>query len=364
MKIAYLIHSLHRGGGMERVLGLKAGLLAANNEVYIITAAQKGRPDAFPVDRRVKRIDLGASEKFFTAAYRKALEKCLLEIRPDITVSLCGNDIFILPRLRDGSRKIAEFHFIHDKYFLKYGRGPVSALRTRRLEKAAAALDAFVVLTKDDALRWAPAVPNVVHIPNPLTFKADSPSPLTRKRAIAVGRLSPEKQFQDIIVAWKQVLEKHPDWTLDIYGEGKERPQLEKLIKGKGLEGKVTLKGLTTNVKQELLDCSFLVMSSRYEGFPMTLLEAATCGVPMISYNCPSGPSEIIRDGVNGYLVPCGDTSALAAACCRMIESPREEMGRAAAETALEFSPEVIIPQWQKLFESLSGTPSQELPEA
>ena len=355
MRIAYLIHSLHNRGGMERVLGLKAGMLAATPgyEVYIITAHQKGRPDAFPLDPLVKRVDLGISDRFFLAAYRKALEKCLGEIRPDITVSLCGNDLYVLPDLRDGSRKVAESHFPYDKFILKYGRNPVSVFRTHRLEKAVAAMDAFVVLTKGDAKRWSAAVPGVRQIYNPLTFHSESRSPLTGKRAVCIGRLSPEKNFADAIRAWKLLMQTHADWTLDLFGGGAERPALERLIREEGLEGSVRLRGVSSQIKEELLGSSFLLMSSRYEGFPMTLLEAAACGVPMISYDCPSGPSEIIRDGVNGFLVPCGNVAALADACRRMIEGPLDQMGAAARLTAESFRPEAIIAQWRELFTSL-----------
>lgn len=352
MRIAYLIHSLHRGGGMERVLGLKAGLLASRHEVFIVTSSQKGRPDAFPVDSRVKRIDLGKSERFFKKAYRKSLEKCLCEIKPDITISLCGPEIFLLPRLKDGSRKIAEFHFTHHKYYLKYGRNPVSALRTRRMEKAAAALDSFVVLTKSDAIHWP--VKCIQQIYNPLSISTNEISDLSSKRAIAIGRLMPQKNFADAIEAWELVSHQHPDWTLDIFGEGRQRHRLEKMISARGLEGKVCLKGNSTNIRKELLSSSFILMSSRYEGFPMVLLEAAACGVPMVSYNCPSGPSEIITDGENGFLVPCGDVNALAGACRQMISSNRTAMGAAAHQTAESFSPEVIMAQWEKLFQSLA----------
>lgn len=356
MRIAYLIHSLHRGGGMERVLGLKAGLLAARHEVYIITAAQKGRPDAFPLHPGVKRVDLGHSELFRTA-YRKSLDKCLREIKPDVTVSLCGKDIFVLPRLTDGSKKVGEFHFSHDKYLLKYGRNPISILRTKRLEKAAAALDAFVVLTKEDRERWVSAVPGVRQIYNPLTFSSTAAAPLSGKRAVAIGRLVPQKRFGDAIKAWAAVAGKYPDWTLDIFGEGKERPYLEKLISASGLEGKVRLMGTTSRIRDELLQSSFILMSSSYEGFPMVLLEAAACGVPMVSYNCPSGPAEIIADGKNGFLVPSGDISALADACGRIISMDRTPLGIASLETARNFSPEAIVSRWEKLFEELSCTP-------
>lgn len=358
MRLAYCIHSLHNSGGMERVLTLKANALAAlpGYEVHIIAAALHGRKPCFATDPAVRVHDLDLNEHLHPRRYFRRLEALLCEIRPDITVSLAGTELKALPKMQDGSVKMAEFHFSHDKFYLKYGRTAYARWRTRRLEKAVSRLDRFVVLTREDQTDWQKALPDflVEQIYNPLTFQSPDKAALQNKRCIAVGRLEYQKNFTDLIRAWRIVAEKHPDWTLDIFGEGSDRKRLEKEIATAGLKGKVVLRGRSNQIRQEMLASSCLVMSSRFEGFPMVLLEAAACGLPMVSYACPMGPSEIIRNGENGYLAPAGDVQALAEGILAVIEHPnRQQLGAASAKTAEAFTPDIIIPQWCSLFESV-----------
>ena len=358
MRIAYCIHSLHNSGGMERVLTLKANALATlpGYEVHIIAAALHGRKPCFATAPAVQVHDLDLNEHLHPRRYARRLEALLCEIRPDITISLAGTELKALPKMQDGSVKMAEFHFSHDKFYLKYGRTLYARWRTRRLEKAVSRLDRFVVLTHEDQADWQRALPGfpVEQIYNPLTFRSPEKAALQNKRCIAVGRLEYQKNFTDLIRAWKIVASKHPDWTLDIFGEGSERGRLEKEIAKASLEGKVVLRGRSSQIRQEMLESSCLVMSSRFEGFPMVLLEAAACGLPMVSYACPMGPAEIIQDGVNGYLAPAGDVKALAEGILSVIEHPdRAQLGAASARTAEAFTPEIIIPQWDQLFHSI-----------
>jgi len=361
MKLVYLIHSLNLKGGMERVLTLKANYLAERlgYDVTIVTARMKGRPYGFPLSPAVKHMDLDANDRFGTQRrlYRRRLDACLKELRPDITISLAGNDIYALPRCTDGSVKMAEFHFSHDKFLLKYGSSPLgrtyARLRTRKLEKAASAMRVFVTLTKEDQAVWSKLLPNVRQIYNPLTFNPESGAKLEGKRCIAAGRLVAQKNFRDAIDAWKTVAERYPDWRLDIFGEGSQRDALTARIKENGLEGKVRLCGNSSKLQDELLSSDFLIMSSKFEGFPMILLEAAACGLPIVSYDCPCGPSEIVQDGVNGYLAPAGDVKGLADAACRMIEAPRKDFGTALRGQSGQFGIDVIMQQWDALFKSL-----------
>ena len=128
---------------------------------------------------------------------------------------------------------------------------------------------------------------------------------------------------------------------------------LERQIRKSGLAGKIRLRGHSDRIREELLSHSCLVMSSRYEGFPMILLEAASCGVPLVSYDCPCGPSEIIDDGIDGYLVPSGDTAALADRICLVIEERDPGMGQAARSKAEAFRTEKIMKEWEEFFRSL-----------
>lgn len=364
MRIAYCIHSLHLFGGIERVLSIKANYLADiyGYDVHIITADLKGRSPHFRLSEKITLHDVGVSEKFRINAYGRGLNRILNEIKPDICVSLGGNDIFCLPDCTDGSIKVSEFHFSHDKYFIKYGGsffGNIYArFRTRRLEKAAAKLTKFIVLTKSDRKDWEKVVPNVTSIYNPLTFKSDRTAALENRRGIAIGRLEPQKNFRDLVTAWAEVDRRFPDWHLEIYGKGHLEKALASQINAEGLSGKVKLMGSSNDIRSRMLESSCLVMSSAYEGFPMVLLEAVETGLPMVSYDCPKGPSEIIIDGESGFLVRPGDTSALSGKICEVIgdEALRKRFGKRAKESAEEFSIDLIMRQWKDLFEGLVGS--------
>lgn len=357
MRILYCTSSLARAGGIERVLTRKANWLSADGaEVHIVTARQKGRKPFFPLDPGVHLVDLHRS---FTGTFRERLRKAVSSIDPDICISLGGKDAYFLPEAAQGRPCLVEYHFCYDKFFLKYPK-PYAWLRTRLRDRAFGKFDCLVALTRADRPAWSPVIRDVRQIYNPVTTAApqESPaSPLDARRMIAVGRLETEKNFADLIRAWRRVASAHPDWKLDIFGEGSQRNKLQGLIRGLGLEGKVTLCGASDAIAAEYLRSSALVLCSRREGFPLVLVEGCSAGLPLISYDCPTGPSEIIEDGVNGLLVKTGDTDQLAASVCRIIEDEalRKNMGAAALRTARRFTPPVVMGQWKALFAELTA---------
>lgn len=371
MRLAYCIHSLNLSGGIERVLTTKANYLAdvLGYEVHIITARQKGRKEFFPLSERIIRHDLDANDRMFLFKYRKRLDTLLGKIRPDITVTVCDNSLYALTRCTDGSVKVGEFHFSHEKFLMKYGNyvfGRLYAsLRTRRLENAVRKLDRFVVLTMADKEDWEKVRPDVEQIYNPLSFVSQDVSPLTAKRCMAAGRLEGQKNFKDLITAWQTVSARHPDWTLSIYGNGSQRDALQSQINSAGLQGKVILEGNTSNVRKEMLDSSCLVMSSRFEGFPMILLEALTTGLPIVSYDCPKGPSEVVTIGANGYLAKVGDTGTLAQGICSVIanEDLRRRFGAESKRRSENFTLEKTMERWDRLFSSLTTSRTRTSPE-
>lgn len=366
MRIAYCIHALNLSGGIERVLTTKANYLAdvLGYEVHIITARQKGREEYFKLSEKVVRHDLDANDRIFIFKYRKKLSSLLDKIRPDITMTVCDNGLYAVSRCKDGSAKVGEFHFSHEKFYLKYGSSSVgkiyAAFRTKRLEKAVEKLDSFVVLTKADQADWEKVIPNVEQIYNPLSFSSEETSPLTRKRCIAAGRLESQKNFQDMITAWKTVDSRHPDWSLSIFGSGSLKETLQKQIDSAGLNGKVILEGNTGEMRKELLDSSCLVMSSKFEGFPMILLEALATGLPIVSYDCPKGPSEIVTIGANGYLAKVGDTATLAQGICSVIsnEDMRKRYGAESKRRSENFTLQKTMEKWDTLFKEITGSGS------
>lgn len=371
MRLAYCIHALNLSGGIERVLTTKANYLAdvLGYEVHIITARQKGRKEFFKLSERIVRHDLDANDRMFLFKYRKRLEALLERIRPDVTVSVCDNSLYAVTKCSDGSVKLGEFHFSHEKFLMKYGTGAFgrlyASLRTKRLERAVRKLDRFVVLTKADKEDWMKVRPDVDQIYNPLPFVSDEVSPLTRKRCIAAGRLEGQKNFKDLVEAWKTVDSRHPDWKLSVYGDGSQREALQKQIEESGLSGKVILEGRTNDIRKELIDSACLVMSSRFEGFPMILLEALTAGLPIVSYDCPKGPSEIVTIGANGYLAKVGDTATLAQGICSVIagEELRRRFGAESKRRSLDYTLERTMERWDRLFTSLLTSRTRISPE-
>jgi len=358
MKLAYCIHSLWNSGGVERVLTDKANYLAEvyGYDVTIITAKQDGRPNYFHLSPLVHTVDVGINyySRIRLPRFLRRLDGILCELRPDICISLSNYDIYGLASMHDGSVKIAEYHFNHDRWLMEKGRWSLKArIRICRLEHCAAAMDKFVVLTQSDAEDWRRVVPDVAQIYNPCPYEPFR-SPLGSKEFIATGRLAKQKDFASLVRIWKLVDARHPDWTLRIYGDGPLRAELEAQIGNLGLKGKVILEKPVKNIVEKMRGSAGLLMTSIYEGFGMVLAEAASQGLPLVATDCKCGPSEIVYDGRNGYLVQIGDENRFADSVCALIEDPelRKKMGAASLEVAEKFKKPVVLAQWHELFQT------------
>ncbi|GII75115.1 hypothetical protein Sru01_00970 [Sphaerisporangium rufum] len=198
----------------------------------------------------------------------------------------------------------------------------------------------------------------LVQVPNAIPELDGNVSSLTEKTVVAIGRVVHAKGFDRLVNAWKEVAPRHPDWVLRIYGGGTEEREarLRARIEDAGLTGKILLMGPAREIGVELSKASIFVMSSRYEGFPMTILEAMSKGVPVVSFDCPVGPREIITDGHDGLLVRSKKAAALGEALCRVIEDPalRRALGTAALDTAAGYRLDVIGARWDALLAELA----------
>ena len=194
-------------------------------------------------------------------------------------------------------------------------------------------------------------------IPNPVVLTETYTSPLDSKTIVAIGRIQYQKGFDTLVDVFKRVHEKHPDWIVKIYGDGNLKEELEQQISSSGLNGFVNLMGRSNEIYKKLREAAFFVLSSRFEGFSMVLVEAQSQGVPAVSFDCPNGPSDIIENGVNGILVENQNKDALYDGICYMIEHPekRKSMGEKAVENVGRFSSVVICNMWKKLFEGVVG---------
>jgi glycosyltransferase involved in cell wall biosynthesis len=219
-------------------------------------------------------------------------------------------------------------------------------------------LDVLAVLTEGDRAAYekhlGASIP-VVRIPNTIREMGTAKADLSSKTVLAAGRLTPQKGYDMLIPAFAQVAAKHPDWRLRICGDGPRQEQLEGLIAEHGLEDAVTLAGPSKDLGGEMATASMFVLSSRFEGLPLVLLEAMGQGMAIVSFDCPTGPADVVEDHRNGLLIPPRDVDGLAAGMLELIEDDdlRRRCAAGAIETAREYSMDTVGPQWEKLLREL-----------
>ena len=216
-------------------------------------------------------------------------------------------------------------------------------------------LDQFVVLTEEDRQAW-PELSNVCVIPDPLSFEPASQSPLTVPQVIAVGRYAYQKGFDLLLQAWNRVEKACPEWQLTIHGMG-ERAPYQQQAAALGLDmSRCHLEDTTPDIQAAYCRSSLFVFSSRFEGFGMVLVEAMACGLPVVSFDCPCGPKDIVRDGEDGLLVKTGDVDELADALIRMMQSDelRRKMANSALENVKRYRLDVLAEKWRQLFDHLA----------
>lgn len=360
MKIMYTVEDFSVKGGAENIIAKKANFLATHcgHEVSIVTIYRDEREASYPLADGVKLIRLNvpfvpkecnavrrlACRMMTVGRMVMAFQKVLNKEQPDIIFFTLSLGAFLLPTCRTGAKKVYESHLA--RMFTAYH----SFFLPMELRA-----DIVVCLTSGDAKEYRHAK-DVRIIPNFIEPVKEMADDYSVKKAIAVGRLEEQKGFDVLINCWKDIAEKHPDWHVDIYGEGPLRKELQAQIDRLGLSGCISLCGRSNSIMDVYPQYSLHIMPSRYEGLPMTLIEAQACGLPSVVTNYQFGASDIVEDGFNGLLVPQGDIRALIDAINRMLSSEklRREYGRNAIEVGKRFYKDRIISQWTSLIDSLA----------
>jgi glycosyltransferase involved in cell wall biosynthesis len=374
MKIAIIIYSLE-GGGAQRVASFLANSWVHNGaEICLVTFVETGQ-DAYPLSDKVERISLNMSGNstnllaalLMNAKRVRALRNLILESRPDAVVALMtGAAVTALL----ATRGLGISTFVSERI-----HPPLLPLGWfwERLRKMTYPMAAQVVMLTQEGLQWLkdtipPAkgvvIPNPVIFPLPeaepmpigdyvpagrnLSLAVDDYVPVGRNLLLSVGRLYPQKQFNQLIEVFHRLSAQFPNWDLVILGDGSLRHNLGEQIKNLGLSERVKLPGRAGNVGKWYERADIFAMSSGFEGFPNVLVEAMAYGCPAVSYDCDTGPRDIIRDGVDGVLVPVGDVTMLGEALADIMgnTSKREAMGTRAKEVAKRFASEKVFSMW------------------
>lgn len=369
MRLTLVVYSL-AAGGAERVLTTMANYWAERGRpVTVLTLVDDREPPFYDLHPAVRLRPLGLADTASHPVGRAwrivrrlwKLRVALAESDPDVILSFMDrtNVLVLLASRRLGVPVIASEHI--DPF--RNGLGPLWRLVQRGVYRRAACV---VVLTRGALSYFPPAVrrrarviPNPVVAPPARRMNRPTTAEPVARTVIAIGRLDRQKGFDLLLEAFAVVAPRHDEWSLVVWGEGHERAALESLRDDLELRHKVSFPGLTKQPFARLAAADLFVLSSRYEGFPMVLCEAMARGLPTISFACPSGPREIVRDGIDGVLVEPENVAALATALDRLMgdEAERRRLADRAPRVLDRFGLERVMGMWEELIAPLASEP-------
>lgn len=366
MRIVYIYHSLAIWGGIERVLIDKMNQLVRSNDedVCIVTYNQGQHEVPYQLDERVQHVDLNVRtnavyaygglrrlyEEFRVAKLlRQRMIAAIRQLSPDVIVTTTLEEVDFLFSAHLEIPIVVESHNGYDGLYRIHSKNVWKLWRNHQYRRHLLKADAIVSMSERDVEKWRSRyakihlIPNIVHL-NP----SGTVSTLQEKRLIFVGRFDEQKGIPELLDMWRMVVSRHPDWQLDIYGEG-DKNYFADVPQG------VNVCGVTNDIFAQYLHSSLLVLTSRWEPFGLVIPEAMSCGLPVVAFD-EDGPHSIITDAEDGYLVKDRNVQEFADRVCLLIEDEtrRQQMGRKAVVSAQRYAAENIMPLWNKLFGSLA----------
>lgn len=371
MKLLYVNYAAAVWGGVERVSSDKMNYFTKHfgYDVFLLTANQGSHSLPFKLDERIHFEDMNIQSQRqyryrgirrywmryrFNQLLMKRLSEKILQIKPDIIISNASGYISELIRLKGYIPLIAESHsgFEHVLEYddMTWRRRLETQFRYKKLQRT----DVLVTLTESDAQKWrnvhphVKVIPNVVHLNDSARY-----STCENKRVIFAGRFCKQKAIPDLLKVWSIVHERYPDWQLDMYVEGDNKDGLMQQIHA--LNAHINLYPPVSDIMNRFIDSSLMVLTSLYEPFGLVIAEAMSCGLPVVSFE-GDGPSSIITDGHDGFVVGNRSIEQMADRICSLIENQqlRQRMGQNAIRTSQQYAADRIMPMWKELFESLT----------
>lgn len=358
-----MVHDVHFGGGIERVTTNMANYFAANNhQVSIVSISSPKTANIFTFDKRVDikylnaDVELNSNLNSWVKVFHKiisvfAARSYFKKVKNKTFVLGMGTYPALLTALLPQSDSLVKIGCQHGSY--ASAKSLWFILRWFIFRR----LDQVVSLTNYDTVKLKKLNKNVCVIPNSIQLFPDQPADLQNKIILSVGRMDYLKGYDLLLDVFSHFCHTNKDWKLRIIGDGPLRETIGRQIVQKGLADRVSILPVSNVIIEEYLNASVYLMTSRSEGLPMVLLEAQACGLPIISFNCETGPADIINNEKDGYLINDYDIPEMSSRLSELCGDvkKRKEFGQSARENVVKFFPQFVYNKWEMLFSQLQS---------